>query len=105
MAVKLASELQSRTLHFLASQGAGVAPYRPMTKDLQVRFIAIVLALLTLAAAVFAWINYRKEREFAVPYDGVWFVEQANTLVAARVDPVGPGAKAGIKEGDRLSAV
>ena len=76
-----------------------------MTRDFQLRFVATVLALLTVAAAVFAWINFRKEREFAVPYDGVWWVEQAGSLVADRVDPAGPGAKAGIKEGDQLLAL
>src|SRR5581483_8100287 len=52
------------------------------------------------AAIVFAWINFQKERQFSVPYDGVWWVESGDSLVADRVDPNGPGAKAGVKVGD-----
>jgi len=76
-----------------------------MNKDFQVRFSAILLALVTAAAVVFAWINFQKERQFSVPYDGVWWVERGNYLIADRVDPNGPGAKAGIKVGDELTSV
>src|SRR5579872_6311432 len=76
-----------------------------MKKDFQVRFSAVLLALLTAAAIVFAWINFQKERAFSVPYDGVGWVEQGNKLVADRVDPNGPGAKAGVKVGDELTSV
>src|SRR5579864_1233414 len=76
-----------------------------MNKEFQVRFSAILLAMVTTAAVVFAWINFQKERQFSVPYDGVWWVERGNYLVADRVDPVGPGAKAGIKVGDVLTTV
>lgn len=76
-----------------------------MNKDFQTRTSAVVLALLTLAAVVFAWINFQKEREFETPDDGVWWVEQHDTIRARRVDPYGPGAKAGIKEGDVLVAI
>src|SRR5579884_335460 len=76
-----------------------------MNKDFQVRFSAILLALVTAAAVVFAWINFQKERQFSVPYDGVWWVERGNYLIADRVNPNGPGAKAGIKVGDVLTAV
>ncbi len=76
-----------------------------MNKEFQVRFSAVLLALATAAAMIFAWINFQKEREFAVPSDGVWWVEKGDALVAERVDPTGPGAKAGIKVGDELTAV
>jgi two-component system NtrC family sensor kinase len=76
-----------------------------MDKDLRTRFTAVLLALLTTAAIVFAWINFQKEREFQVPYDGVWWVQRSGSLTAERVETNGPGAKAGIKTGDRLSAV
>ena len=80
-------------------------PPAPMAKDLQTRFFAVFLALLSVAAVVFAWINFQKEREFSAPYDGVWWVEDGGHLRAARVDADGPGQKAGIKQGDRLIAV
>jgi PAS domain S-box-containing protein len=78
---------------------------RPMNRDFQIRFTAGLLFLLTAAAAVLAWINFQKEREFQVPYDGVWWVEHGGSLIADRVEADGPGAKAGIKDGDRLVAV
>src|ERR1035437_1203641 len=80
-------------------------PPAPMARDLQTRFFAVILALLSVAAVVFSWINFQKEREFSAPYDGVWWVEDGGHLRAARVDTDGPGEKAGIKLGDRLVAV
>jgi len=77
----------------------------PMTKDFQIRFFAILLALLTAASVVFAVINYDKEREFSSPYDGVWWVESNGHVQAQRVDLDGPGEKAGIKPGDILKAI
>jgi PAS domain S-box-containing protein len=76
-----------------------------MNRDFQIRFTAGLLSLLTAAAVVLAWINFQKEREFQLPYDGVWWVEHNGNLIADRVEANGPGAKAGIKEGDRLAAI
>src|SRR5579859_6168480 len=78
---------------------------RPMRREFQIRFTAILLALLTVAAVIFAWINFQKEREYAAPYDGVWWVESSGWLQAERVDKDGPGDKAGIREGDILTAI
>src|SRR5579862_3319335 len=85
-------------------KGSGPVP-KPMNRESQARSVAVVLFLLTVAAVVFAAINYRKENATSVPDDGVWWVEQDGRLVADRVDPNGPGAKAGIKAGDQLLAV
>ena len=76
-----------------------------MARDLQTRFFAVILALVSVAAIVFACINFQKEREFSSPYDGIWWVEDGGHLRADRVDPDGPGQKAGIKPGDRVVAV
>jgi PAS domain S-box-containing protein len=76
-----------------------------MTSDFKTRFTAGLLILLTVAASLLAWINFQKEREFQVPTDGVWWIERDGALVADRVEANGPGYKAGIKEGDRVSAV
>ena len=74
----------------LAPRGQPSAPPGPlMTKDAQVRFVAIALALLTITAAVFAWINFQKERQFETPYDGVWWVEKAGHVQAKRIDADG----------------
>ena len=85
-------------------KASGPAP-KPMNRESQARFVAVLLFLLTVAAVVFAGFNYQKERDSAVPDDGVWWVEHDGKLVADRVDPNGPGAKAGIKTSDQLVAV
>src|SRR5215475_4246311 len=77
----------------------------PMNREFQIRFIAVFLVLLTAAAVTLAWINFRKESQFVSPYDGVWWREHGADIVADRVDPHSPGAQAGIKVGDRLTAV
>jgi PAS domain S-box-containing protein len=85
------------------------APRQPqvvtMNRDLQIRFTAAFLFLLTTAAIVLAWINFRKEAQFVPPYDGVWWLEREGSIIANRVDANGPGARAGINPGDRLVAV
>src|SRR5664280_1910750 len=80
-------------------------PPAPMARDLQTRFFAVILALLSVAAVVFAWINFQKEHEFSTPTDGVWWMESHGQLVAQRVDPLGPGDRGGIKAGDALMSV
>jgi len=76
-----------------------------MTKDFQVRFAAVVLALLTVTAVVFAWINFQKEREYQPPTDGIWWIEHSGHIEAQRVDANSPGEKAGVKTGDILAAI
>src|SRR6202140_1260524 len=85
-------------------KGPGPLP-KIMNRESQARFVAVLLFLMTVAAVVFAGFNFQKEREFGVPDDGVWWVEHNGRLVADRVDPAGPGAKAGIKSDDQLIAV
>ena len=83
----------------------GRLPARRVTKDSQSRFSAVLLALVTIAAVVFGWINFQKEREFEVPYDGLWCVEKASQLHVERVTPGSPGERAGVKAGDLVLAV
>ena len=83
-------------------------PLRSMNRDFQIRFTAGLLILLTTAAVVLAWINFQKEADFQIPSDGVWWMEQTGSdggVVAKRVEPNGPGDKAGIRVGDRLTAI
>jgi two-component system NtrC family sensor kinase len=84
--------------------GSGPAS-KPMNRESQARFVAVLLFLLTVAAVVFAGFNLQQERHTAFPTDGVWWVEHDGHLVADRLDPVGPGAKAGIKANDQLVTV
>ena len=76
-----------------------------MPKDLQTRFFAVFLGLVSVAAVVFAWINFQKSNGFPTPTDGVWWVENGSHLQAQRVDPDSPGEKAGVKYGDLLLSV
>jgi len=76
-----------------------------MNRDSQIRFTAGVLALFTVAAVAFAWVNLRKESQFPVPYDGVFWVERNGGVVADRVESNSPGDRAGIQAGDHLFAV
>jgi two-component system NtrC family sensor kinase len=80
-------------------------PSKLMNRESQVRFVAVLLFVLTVAAVVFAGFNFQTELKIAVPYDGVWWVEQGGHLTADRVDPNGPGARGGIKPGDQLISV
>jgi hypothetical protein len=86
------------------SGGAGPAQ-KSMNRESQSRFVAVVLFLATVAAVVFASFNFQKEKQWAEPDDGVWWIERGGHLVADRVDGGGQGAKAGIKAGDVLVAI
>src|SRR5208337_2090625 len=77
MAVVVASKLHSDEGHVGADASVRQVqrPPAPMARDLQTRFFAVILALLSVAAVIFGWINFQKDREFVAPYDGVWWVE------------------------------
>ena len=80
-----------------------------MNRDFQIRFTAVLLTLLTVAAVTLAWINFQKERDFEAPDDGIWWVEHTvsgrTALMADRVEQASPGDKAGIRPGDIVVAV
>jgi two-component system, NtrC family, sensor kinase len=78
---------------------------KPMNRESQLRFVAVLLALLTVAAVVFAGFNFQTEWKVSAPDDGVLWVERGGQLVADQVEPNGPGTKAGIKPGDHLVAI
>jgi two-component system NtrC family sensor kinase len=76
-----------------------------MNREFQARSTAVLLALLTTAAIVYAAYNFDIERSYQVPTDGVWWVEHNGRILADDVEPKGPGALAGIKPGDQLIAI
>jgi PAS domain S-box-containing protein len=76
-----------------------------MNRESQARFVAVLLFLLTVAAVVFAGFNFQTERKATSPDDQVTWVERDAGLVADQVEPDGPGAKAGVKLGDKLLSV
>src|SRR2546430_14080317 len=81
------------------------SPLRPMNRDFQLRFTAGLLIHLTTDTVMLARINFQKEPEFQIPNDGVSWMEHNESLFADRVEASGPGARAGIKQGDQLVAV
>jgi two-component system, NtrC family, sensor kinase len=86
------------------SKGSSPSP-KSMNRESQVRFVAVLLFLLTVAAVVFAGFNFNSEMKSAVPEDGVWWIEKGGRLTADRLDPNGPGARSGIKAGDQLVSI
>jgi S1-C subfamily serine protease len=76
-----------------------------MPRTIPFRIAAIVLAVLTLAAVVFAVLNYNQENRFQLPTDGVWWTEAPGGLTAQKVLSGGPGERAGIQPGDLLTAI
>jgi two-component system, NtrC family, sensor kinase len=103
MAKKLLIEYQASEVR-LTSQPRG-SPPKAMNRESQVRSVAVLLFLLTVAAVIFAGFNFNAEWKFLVPDDGVWWVEHGGRLTADRVEPSGPGAKSGIKPGDQLVSI
>ncbi|MFZ3266492.1 MAG: ATP-binding protein [Terriglobales bacterium] len=76
-----------------------------MNREFQARLTVIVLGLLTVAAVVFASFNYKQEHQSAIPDDGVWWLEKNGKVFADRLDPSGPAAVAGIRNGDAVVSV
>ncbi len=76
-----------------------------MKDAFQTRVLAVVLAVATVAAAVFAVLNLRQEMQFDVPTDGVWWMEAAGGLRAEQVPAGTPAERAGVRQGDILLAV
>jgi two-component system NtrC family sensor kinase len=80
-------------------------------RELKVQFANALLVVLTLAAAVAAFINFQQnfdsEKRFRLPEDGAMWVDRelpdGRTIVQAlALDSHGPAERAGIKAGDRL---
>jgi len=76
-----------------------------MNDSLRMRLGAVVLALLTLAAMVFAVLNFQQRSRFILPDDGVTWMDSPAGVVAWHVVADSPAAKAGIKQGDIVEAI
>ncbi|HEU5410557.1 MAG TPA: ATP-binding protein [Candidatus Acidoferrales bacterium] len=71
-----------------------------MKNSLQTRLTAALLGFLTIAAVVFGLLNFRQRNQFALPDDGVTWLDTSSGVQAWRVQPASPAAKAGVKPGD-----
>ena len=76
-----------------------------MKTSFQIRLVAVLLAVLTLAAVGLAIGNLIQESGYAVPTDGVVWTETAGGLRADIVPADSPAARAGVHRGDVLTAI
>jgi len=76
-----------------------------MKESLRVSVGAVVLALATLAAVIFAWLNFLQRSRYDLVDDGVAWTDTATGIEAWKVSPNSPAAAAGIRPGDQLLAI
>src|SRR5260370_12134550 len=76
-----------------------------MRQTLRASLGAVVLALATLAAVIFALINFDQRRRFEVVYDGVAWLDTDLGIQASRVSPNSPATRAGIRPDDILLTI
>jgi two-component system, NtrC family, sensor kinase len=76
-----------------------------MKQNLRVSLGAVVLALATLAAVIFAWINFRQRESYEIPDDGVVWMDTAHGAQVWKLAAGSPAARAGVRPGDILIAI
>ena len=76
-----------------------------MKENLRVRVGAVVLALATLAAVIFAWLNFVQRSRYDIIDDGVAWTDSSNGIEAWKVAANSPASMAGIRTGDVLLAI
>lgn len=76
-----------------------------MTGILKARFATVLLAMLSLALVILSAINFQQRTLFQLPGDGVSWNDSQDGVRAWIVDRGGPGDRAGIHEGDILTAI
>src|ERR1700682_504659 len=76
-----------------------------MKQNLRVSLGAVILALATLAAMIFAWLNFVQRETFDTPDDGVAWLDTASGAQAWKLAPNSPAARAGIRPGDLLISI
>src|SRR5271166_2830195 len=76
-----------------------------MKESLRVSVGAVVLALATLAAVIFAWLNFVQRSTYDAVDDGVAWSDGTTGIEAWKVMPNSPASAAGIHPGDLLLAI
>jgi len=78
-------------------------------REFRQQLVSALLVIVTVAAVVAAAINFQQQSRFALPDDGVAWVDQAQgelgRVVAAYVTPGSPALKAGLRSGDVLLSI
>ncbi len=76
-----------------------------MNDHLRTRLGAVLLALVTLAAIIFAALNFQQRSHFVLPDDGVTWMDTAQGVTAWHIVPGSPADRAGMREGDEVQSV
>ncbi len=76
-----------------------------MFQELKFQLSTAILTVITLAAAVGAFFNFEAQYHFRLPDDGVIWVDRAPGVEALHVTARGPGANAGVHQGDVLESI
>src|ERR1700733_5369307 len=76
-----------------------------MNDGLKMRIGVVILAVLTVAAVVFASLNFKQRRSFPQPDDGVTWLDTGVGVQAWYVTPGSPADKADIHAGDLIESV
>ena len=76
-----------------------------MNDHLRTRLGAVLLALITLAAIIFAALNFQQRSRFVLPDDGVTWMDTAQGVTAWHIVPGSPADRAGMREGDEVQTV
>src|SRR5215469_3095474 len=76
-----------------------------MKQNLRVSLGAVVLALATLAALIFALLNFDQRTRYDQVFDGVTWIDTEQGVQARNVSPNSPGTHAAIRPGDLLRAL
>ncbi|GAC1703074.1 MAG: hypothetical protein NVS9B4_10090 [Candidatus Acidiferrum sp.] len=76
-----------------------------MRQNLRVSLGAVLLALATLAAMIFFFLNFNQRTKYELPDDGVAWLDVDQGVEAWQVSPDSPASVAGIRSGDQLLAI
>ncbi|MFZ0736696.1 MAG: ATP-binding protein [Candidatus Acidiferrales bacterium] len=76
-----------------------------MNDGLRMRVGAVALAILTVAAVVFAALNFKQREVFPAPDDGVTWLDTPAGVQAWYVSPGSPAEKSGIRAGDYVESI
>src|SRR5712664_1603542 len=76
-----------------------------MKQNLRVSLGAVVLALATLAAMIFALLNFDQRARYELVYDGVAWLDTDHGVQAKQVSPNSPATRAGIHANDVLLSI